>query len=109
MIKSGNTNTCKHIDIQTHIQNLWAIVDRPLSGPEVWMTNADRLKRMLLSKMGRVTKYLTICNIKPGTWGKCKGDKKHCYYHWELNYGLNSGLKDSPVSPRFDITKIISS
>ena len=24
-----------------------------------------------------------------GTCGKCKGDKKHSYFHWELNYGLN--------------------
>ena len=72
-----------------------------------------------------------------GTWGKCKGDKKHRCFHWELNYGLNLGLKQRwyvywtikgsisnfriivfhsfsfllkikiPHVPRFDITRVI--
>ena len=25
----------------------------------------------------------------------CNRDKKHCCFHWELNYGLNTGLKQS--------------
>ena len=25
--------------------------------------------------------------------GTCKRDKKHCCFHWELNYGLNSNLE----------------
>ena len=26
-------------------------------------------------------------------WGECNRDKKHCCFHWELNYELNSGLR----------------
>ena len=37
--------------------------------------------------------YTTRVISNRGTWGKCKGDKKHCCFHWELIYGLNSGLK----------------
>ena len=33
-----------------------------------------------------------LCNIELGDMGeKCKGDKKHGCFHWELHYGLNSG------------------
>ena len=28
-----------------------------------------------------------------GHGGDCTKDKKHCCFHWELNHGLNSGLK----------------
>ena len=35
-----------------------------------------------------------LCNIEPGDiGGKCKGDKKHCCFHWEFIIGLNFGLK----------------
>ena len=35
-----------------------------------------------------------LCHIKledMGVW--CNRNKKHCCFHWELNYGLNTGLK----------------
>ena len=34
-----------------------------------------------------------LCYIEPGDMGECNGDKKHCCFIWELNYGLNSDLK----------------
>ena len=36
-----------------------------------------------------------LSNIEPVYIGgnECTGDKKHCYFHWELDYGLNLGLK----------------
>ena len=34
-----------------------------------------------------------MCNIEPGDMGGFNEDKKHCNFHWEYDYGLNSGLK----------------
>ena len=40
-----------------------------------------------------VNSHLTCLISNQGTWGECNGDKKHCGFHWELNYELNSGIK----------------
>ena len=34
-----------------------------------------------------------LCYIELGDIGGCNGDKKHCCFCWELNYGLNLCLK----------------
>ena len=53
-----------------------------------------RLKHVFvcLNDPGR-NPYLTCVISNPGTWGECNRDKKHCCSDWELNFGLNSGLK----------------
>ena len=38
---------------------------------------------------------MTCVILNRGTWGGgvCNRDKKYCYFYLELNYGLNTGLK----------------
>ena len=49
-----------------------------------------------------------LCYIKPGDTmeGEYYGDKKHCRFHCELNYGLNSGLKQRYQV--YELSKIVS-
>ena len=106
------------------ILKIWAIVDSKLNTSEK-SSRATMTQRFWLPQ-------ITCVISNRGTWGKCKGDKKHCCFHWELNYGLNSGLKQRyyvywtisnfriipfhsfsffskfrfPYIPRFDITQV---
>ena len=48
---------------------------------------------LLIRLNNRIFQHLTCVISNRGTLGKCNGDKKHCCFHWELNYGLTLGLK----------------
>ena len=46
------------------------------------------------AQKARIVRQDMTCVIsKRGTLGECNRDKKHCCFHWELNSGLNLGLK----------------
>ena len=52
----------------------------------------ERLKKIETKHRKFVTKKrYDMCYIELGDMGggDCNSDRKHCYFHWELNYGLH--------------------